>query len=95
MRRLLGLAQDRIGELSDRIGRLEKTPQIKLDYFERKLSEFQVQMRELEKVNQDSQEEHQALQAWAMGVKPYRKYEATQEFYAGRRVVLEDGESDP
>jgi hypothetical protein len=68
----------------------------KIDYFERKLSEFQIQMRELEKVNQDSQEEHQSLQAWAMGIKPYRKYSATREFYAGLRVDgADDGETDP
>jgi hypothetical protein len=69
----------------------------KINYFERKLSEFQTQMRGLKKINQDSQEEHQALQAWAMGIKPYRKYEPTQEFYAGRRVdgADEEGESDP
>lgn len=68
----------------------------KIDYFERKLSEFQIQMRELEKVNQDSQEEHQSLQAWAMGIKPYRKYRATREFYAGLRVDgADDGETDP
>lgn len=67
----------------------------KIDYFERKLSEFQIQMRELEKVNQDSQEEHQSLQAWAMGIKPYRKYNATREFYAGVRIDGADGETDP
>ena len=31
-------------------------------------------MRALERINQDSQEQHQALQAWAMGIKPYRRY---------------------
>jgi hypothetical protein len=67
----------------------------KIDYFERKLSEFQIQMRELEKVNQDSQEEHQSLQAWAMGIKPYREYSATREFYAGVRIDGTDGETDP
>lgn len=66
----------------------------KIDYFERKLAEFQTQMRALERINQDSQEQHQALQAWAMGIKPYRRYEAPQEFYLGRRI---DGseETDP
>lgn len=51
-------------------------------------------MRELDKLVKDSMEEHQALQAWAMGIKPYREYNATQAFYAGQRVV-NDGESDP
>lgn len=87
--------KDQIDKLELRTVRLEKTPTIKLDYFERKLSEFQVQMRELLKINQDGQEEHQALQAWAMGIKPYREYRATQEFYAGRRIVDNDGETDP
>jgi acyl-homoserine lactone acylase PvdQ len=89
MRRLERLEQLVTGVL----GRIEPgSIRTKIDYFERKLNEFQTQMRQLEKINQDSQEEHQALQAWAMGLKPYRRYEPPREFRVGPDP---DGESDP
>lgn len=50
------------------------TDKVKLDYFERKLGEMQVQMRELVDLVMRSQAEHAQLQAWAMHLKPYREY---------------------
>jgi hypothetical protein len=53
---------------------------------------MQVQMRELEKLVHDANEEHQALQAWGMSLKPYRRYVPSDAFLHGPDP---DGESDP